>query len=93
MTSLLFGGGGAPESRDMGRMRAHGSEALPREALEVSLSIRGRLPHAMGCLEAQGCRSAPPKGSLPSSVWRPSKGPAPFACLNHMHNFQTLPLQ
>ena len=62
MTSLLSGGGGAPESRDMGRMRACGSEALPREALEVSLSIRGRLPHAMGCLEAQGCRKRPAQG-------------------------------
>ena len=62
MTSLLSGGDRAPESGDMDRMRARGSEALPREALEVSLSIWGRLPHAVGCLEAQGCRKHPAQG-------------------------------
>ena len=46
-----------------------------------------------GAWRPRAAGSASPKGSLPSSVRRPSKGPAPFVCLNRMHNFQTPPLQ
>lgn len=93
MTPLLSGGRGAPESRSLGRRRARGSEALPREVLEVSVSIQEGCLTLWGAWRPRAAGSAPPKGSLPSSVRRPSKGPAPFVCLNRMHNFQTPPLQ
>lgn len=92
MTSLFWRWQGPQRAGDMGRNEGTWVRSPAREAWAASEHL-GKTASHCGLLEAQGARKHPAKGSLPSSCPEARKGPAPFACLNHMHNFQTPPLQ